>query len=472
MITKEDFADTLSQDIFMFRKNFYETGDWCQLLYMSLRSHSDTVEKINNLANRFYQDMHNTKQELIIFGAGNNGKWTLHCLRRHDIAGKVAGFLDNSAEKQAVGCSDLPVYSVAHVLSNADKYLVLIPEGPYQQEMKAQLLTAGFPEMEIYVVPMLAVWQDDLKDRADLEQIFFNPLHHFVLFNTSWELQLMWRLLHPIGVKVDCFCEPHISPDENFCGLPLKSLGEVQQQTDLPYFIVMGYVPQLCLQKAGIPNEKIIRLANSAQLQYFDETVNPYRGNGQEVFIDGGVLDLESSQGFLKYCHGNCAKIYAFEPDERNMQYCRNILAHDALLAEKVELIPKGIWSEPTTLLFKGDPFNSGGSYIEEPSSNSRGYKTVGDVELECTSVDAVLQGGKATFIKFDIEGSELAGLQGARQTIEKYHPTLAISVYHKAEDIVTLPSYIKEIAPGYQFYLRCYHEDFQETVLYAIWPQ
>ena len=213
------------------------------------------------------------------------------------------------------------------------------------------------------------------------------------------------------------------------------------RKSDLPYFIAMGYEPQLCLRKAGVPDDHIIRLANSAQLQYFDEDVNPYRGNGAEVFIDGGVLDLESSRGFLQYCHDDCEKIYAFESDERNLKTCRRMLEHDKFLAKVVELIPKGIWSKTETLIFRGDPLNSGESYVEDPAAEGRGYETVGDIKLECTSIDEALSGKKATFIKMDIEGSELAGLEGARHTIETYHPTLAISVYHKPEDIITLPS-------------------------------
>ena len=97
-------------------------------------------------------------------------------------------------------------------------------------------------------------------------------------------------------------------------------------------------------------------------------------------------------------------------------------------------------------------------------------YKGGQSSVVHCTSIDEALKGRRVTFIKFDIEGSELAGLQGARNTIRKYHPVLAISAYHKREDIITLPSCIKEIDPGYQLYLRCYHENLAEIVLYGIW--
>ena len=70
MMTKEDFADQLSQDIFTYRKAFYETGDWKHLLRMSLRSHSDTVAKVNKIADAFYQGLHESEMRIVIFGGG------------------------------------------------------------------------------------------------------------------------------------------------------------------------------------------------------------------------------------------------------------------------------------------------------------------------------------------------------------------------------------------------------------------
>ena len=58
--------------------------------------------------------------------------------------------------------------------------------------------------------------------------------------------------------------------------------------------------------------------------------------------------------------------------------------------------------------------------------------------------------------------------LKGAENTIKKYKPKMAISVYHKPDDLLTIPKYIKEIVPEYKFSLRHHSIGFAETVLYC----
>ena len=76
----------------------------------------------------------------------------------------------------------------------------------------------------------------------------------------------------------------------------------------------------------------------------------------------------------------------------------------------------------------------------------------------------------KATFIKMDIEGSELEALKGAKNQIMNYSPRLAICVYHKREDLITIPQYIKKLVPEYKLYLRAHFPYASELVIYGIY--
>ena len=71
-----------------------------------------------------------------------------------------------------------------------------------------------------------------------------------------------------------------------------------------------------------------------------------------------------------------------------------------------------------------------------------------------------------------DAEGSELESLEGAKQTIAKNIPKLAICCYHKRDDIVNLYNYINQFENDkyrYSFYLHHHSNSAYETVLYAI---
>ena len=70
--------------------------------------------------------------------------------------------------------------------------------------------------------------------------------------------------------------------------------------------------------------------------------------------------------------------------------------------------------------------------------------------------------------IKADVEGSELALLQGAQEIIRRDRPNLAISLYHKLTDYFELPLYIKSLVPEYHLRI-CHHStSCTGTVVYA----
>ncbi len=101
--------------------------------------------------------------------------------------------------------------------------------------------------------------------------------------------------------------------------------------------------------------------------------------------------------------------------------------------------------------------------------SSSSSFSEEGTFSIETDTIDAVLNGGAATFIKMDVEGSELASLRGAENTIKNHKPTLAICIYHKKEDLWEIQRYIRELVPEYWFYIRAYEDTVIELVLYAV---
>ena len=58
--------------------------------------------------------------------------------------------------------------------------------------------------------------------------------------------------------------------------------------------------------------------------------------------------------------------------------------------------------------------------------------------------------------------------LLGAENTIKKWSPKLAISLYHKPEDVLEIPDLLLKLNENYRFALRHYTMSYGETVLYA----
>lgn len=186
--------------------------------------------------------------------------------------------------------------------------------------------------------------------------------------------------------------------------------------------------------------------------QYFSE---PVRLTDHEIFVDCGAYDGDTIRSLLRNTDGTYEKIYAFEPDDDNFRALQKNLRETGVT--RVELINAGSWSGKDTLQF----VSNGNMASIVP--------TGGDFSVAVDSIDNVMQGAPVTYIKMDIEGAELEALRGAAQTIKAHRPKLAICAYHKPEDLITLPQYIKSLASGYRFYLRHHQYMSWEMVLYAL---
>ena len=77
-----------------------------------------------------------------------------------------------------------------------------------------------------------------------------------------------------------------------------------------------------------------------------------------------------------------------------------------------------------------------------------------GDV-VPSVTVDAVLDGKKADFIKMDVEGNELKAISGGEDFISSNTPKMHIACYHTPFDIFEIPLKIEKLVPEYKIYMR-----------------
>lgn len=187
--------------------------------------------------------------------------------------------------------------------------------------------------------------------------------------------------------------------------------------------------------------------------------------NPNEIFVDCGAFVGDSLERYIWEKDGIFKKIYAFEPDEKNveaMNYRIQRLKKEWNLSNnKIQVYPYGLSdSSSVTYISRYDSNNGFGSKIVQQKSENVD-------ECRVVSLDDVLDEG-CSFIKADIESYEYKMILGAKETIKKYRPKMAICIYHNCVDLYSIMLLIKEINKNYKFAVRHYTHMLSETVLYV----
>lgn len=201
-----------------------------------------------------------------------------------------------------------------------------------------------------------------------------------------------------------------------------------------------------------IPEAKML-WERSEGAQYF--SLPEITWEEDEVFVDCGAFDGETTLQFIEYCEKagqSYDRIFCFEPDSSNFGKTSNALAG----VRDVTLIYAGVGEVGAVKKFSA-------------CGSASFFGEAGTEEVQVVSLDQMLGDEKVTFIKMDIEGSELSALKGASRIIKMQKPKLAICIYHKHEDIWEIPDAIWSLCPEYNLFLRHYTDNHNETVLYAI---
>lgn len=179
------------------------------------------------------------------------------------------------------------------------------------------------------------------------------------------------------------------------------------------------------------------------------------RLTGDECFVDCGAFTGDSIAKFREYAGvDNYRSIVAFEPDQANYQ---QLIQKNY---DKIYPHNTGVWNENTILKFQG--LGSAASRISDTDRSAV-------VEVKVEKLDSVPECMTATYIKMDIEGSEIQALEGAREIIKRNKPKLAVSIYHKDEDMIKIPFMLHQMNPAYRMYVRQHSHSYFDTVLYCI---
>jgi FkbM family methyltransferase len=166
------------------------------------------------------------------------------------------------------------------------------------------------------------------------------------------------------------------------------------------------------------------------------------------------VLDAGANVGVFtrKALWAGASKVIAIEPAPENLECLRRNFVSE-IADGRVILYPKGVWDKDDVLKLRVDANNSARDTFVREIENAQ------FIEAPLTTIDklvAELRLPKVDFIKMDIEGAERRAVIGARNTIAKYHPGMALCTYHIQGDATMLPKLVHDAFSGYQVSKTC----------------
>jgi len=175
-------------------------------------------------------------------------------------------------------------------------------------------------------------------------------------------------------------------------------------------------------------------------------------------FADCGAYDGDTVQDFIEWRGGNFGRILALEPDPANFKKLTDRVSKFPYdYKRRIELWNMAVWLCKGKTSFLSS--QSVGSCISDQGNNLVSTETL----------DRLLPATDPLIIKLDVEGEEWEAVTGALEFIRAKRPILAISVYHKPNDLIDLFNLIASLNVGYKFFLRCHGGDGTDLTLYCL---
>jgi FkbM family methyltransferase len=177
-----------------------------------------------------------------------------------------------------------------------------------------------------------------------------------------------------------------------------------------------------------------------------------------DVVIDAGACWGDTSLYFAKLAGPDGVVIAVeFVPSNLTVLELNRSLSHG--LMDSVRVVDRPLWSDSETVIHFEDKGPST-RFVNDERLPSVQTQTIDQLVAESSL-------SRVDFIKMDIEGAEVPALLGAKQTIRTFRPKLAISAYHRPDDLVTIPRLFEKF--GYISYLAHFTIHREETMLFGL---
>lgn len=178
-----------------------------------------------------------------------------------------------------------------------------------------------------------------------------------------------------------------------------------------------------------------------------------YEDFSEGVFIEKGdiVLDLGANIGMFS-CVAACKgeMVYAFEPTPDTKKLLdKQTLLYDNMMSEDYA-VSNQVGTSSFYVFVSEDSKDTGCNTILQ---GRLGEAQAREIEVRTTTIDEFVRMRglpSVDFIKADIEGAERYMLEGAKETLAKFAPKLALCTYHLPDDPEVMKQLILQYNPNY----------------------
>ena len=182
----------------------------------------------------------------------------------------------------------------------------------------------------------------------------------------------------------------------------------------------------------GVVYQDLLQFIAEIYLSRFYETKEVRLSPGDVVLDCGahwGVYAVRSARQV-----GTSGRVFAFEPEQKPFDLLsRNIALNELNNATPITV---ALSNKPGVAEFSTSS-KTGGHFVPDPELPGM-FPAITTVTVPCSTIDALVFDDlgleRVDSIKMDVEGHEVAALEGALEVIRKFVPRLVICVYHHGD--------------------------------------
>lgn len=349
-------------------------------------------------------------KDVIVFGAGESGEWTVKLLRENNIFPKC--YCDNSPRKWGELKNDLCIK-------------------PFEDAVK---------EYGGGAICVASMWKEQIYKQICEYDALFADRTYDLLTTMAWETSDKLYKSNEydyIKYNLDAF--------ENLYNELADKISKTTLEGLLNYRLTR--------------NSAWLKKIKSNERPYVDATVlkeSGFENIWNSTIIDGGAFDGDTIELLIQSNkEKNVLNIHCYEAEDGNCRIIEEKENNGRWCPHQVILHKAALWNEKTEIGFDGNGLSGN---VDRNNDRKVKAERIDDYPY-----------GKVGLIKLDIEGAERRALAGAVKVIKKNRPVLAICAYHLQDDLLVLSDFIKSLECGYRLYLRHYMLSSGDSILYGI---